>query len=292
MDGDSGPPAGDRPPDISDQAIEKATLVTADATVAAAKAAKASTVVAGISTVVSLVALAVAVYSVFIARQENDYAERQSLLSLVTNIAQEPQLQAQAAVSLKADSSQLHGVDVQIQLTALGEGEEADNLIQQLPGSAVSSVEKYQVGLALEDGEDYKPALGLLRDAAKEASDPRTAADAWREAARILYILGLSSRAEHDITLAESAFNRPDVPKISMKNNRADTELFDVQYQVFISCSTAMSEWNQGTGIVKTYASSLSVPLKSQEMAAKQALVKTCHVPARTLTVVPVVGPS
>jgi hypothetical protein len=292
MDGESGPPADDRHPDISDQVIEKATLVTAEATVAAAKAAKASTVVAGISTVVSLVALGVAIYSVLIARQENDYAERQSLLSLVTNIAQEPQLQAQATVSLKADSSQLHDVDVQIQLTALGEGEEADNLIQQLPPSAVSSVEKYQVGLALEDGDDYKPALALLRAAAKEASDPRTAADAWREAARILYILGLSSRAKHDITLAEGAFNRPDVPRISMKNNQADTELYDVQYQVFISCSTAMSEWNQGRGIVKTYASSLSVPLKSQEIAAKQALVKTCHVPARTLPVVPVVGPS
>ena len=292
MDEGSGPPAGDRQSDISDQAIEKATLVTAQATVSAAKAAKASTIVAVISAAISLLALGIGGYSLYISHQQNDYTERQSLLSLVTNIAQEPQLQAQAAVSLKADSSQLHGVDVQIQLTALGEGEEADNLIQQLPGSAVSSVEKYQVGLALEDGDDYKPALGLLRDAAKEASDPRTAADAWREAARILYILGLSSRAEHNITLAEGAFNRPDVPKISMKNNLADTELYDVQYQVFISCSTAMSEWDQGRGIVKTYASSLSVPLKSQEMAAKQALVKTCHVPARTLTVVPAVGPS
>jgi tetratricopeptide (TPR) repeat protein len=290
MHGDSGPSAGDRPPDISDQVIEKATLVTADATVAAAKAAKASTRVAVVSTLVSLVALVVAVYSVSIAQQENDYAERQSLLSLVTNIAQEPQLIAQAAVSLKASSTQLHDVDVQIQLSTLGEGEEADNLIQRLPNSAISSVEKYQVGLALEDGDDYQPALTLLTGAAREASDPRTAADAWREAARIYYTLGLNSKAEHDITLAEQAFNGPDVPQVSIENSLADTEFFDVQFQVFIKCSAAMKEWDQGIHEIGMNPSSLSIPLKIPETTAKQALVTTCHVPARTLKEVPAVG--
>lgn len=268
---------------VSADTINRMQVASGEATIAAAKATRVSAIIAGISAVTSAVALGISLYAAHVAKQQNSNAQQQALVTLVSDIAQEPLSIAQAAESIKNNPETLHNVDVQIELTELGEGEEANNIIQGLPNSDVSSVEEYQVGLALENGEDYMPALKLLTNAAQKASDPRTEADSWRVAARILYALGRNSKAEGDIKLAKNSFNGPDVTLTSKDNNIADTELFDISFQVSIDCSTTMSEWDKATQIIAKNRAVLTGSLSMVEKTAAADLHARCHVPWSTL---------
>lgn len=271
------------PEQSSNSADDNLERATARATVSAAKATRISAVIAGISVVLSVFAVAVGFYSVHIARQQNLDAQQQELVTLVTDMAQGPLNIVQASEDIKDNPATLHNVDVQIQLTELGEGEEADSIIQSLPNSEVSSVEEYQVGMALENGLDNKPALELFTSAALKASDPRTESDSWRAAASILYALGDNSAAENDTALAEVSYNRPDVTTNDRENNIAYTELSDIQYQVFLDCPTAGSEWNDATQIIAGNPNVLTNALIMTEQNAATDLIEKCHVPASTL---------
>ena len=134
-----------------------------------ARATWGSTLIAAFSALISLVALGIGLYSAHLVEQQNSNSQQQALLSLVTDIQQGQQ----APTSTNENA-------IAAELAVLGEAEEASNIISDIPRSGVSSAEKYIVGRALEDGDDYRPALDLLKGAAQQASDPRTAADAWR----------------------------------------------------------------------------------------------------------------
>jgi hypothetical protein len=242
-----------------------------------ARSTRRSTGIAAFSAITSLIAIgaavAVGLYSAHLVELQNTNAEQQELVSLVTGIAQG------SPTGTITDQNAFNP-----QLTILGEAEEADNLIHQLPASDVSSAEKYIVGLALENGDDYEPALQLLTSAALEASDPRTASDAWRVAARILYILQLNSRAEKDISLAIKSYDEPGVTSVSKLSNFAFTELFDVEYRASLDCSVALAEWNVAAQLSQADPDLLGGGnATASESDGRAALISTCKVPADTL---------
>ncbi len=211
-------------------------------------------------------------YSAHLTEQQNNNAQQQELVTLVTAIEQEQQ----AATEPNGASAAL---------IVLGEAEEANNIIADLH-SDVSSVQKYIVGVALEDGDDYQPALTLLTSAAQENSDPRTTADSWRAAAAILYTLNMNPQAENDIKQALGSYSGKYVTKRSIENNIAFTDLFDIPYEAFIGrCSFAEnSEWDNAAQIIKKYHHLLSGPNAIMDAtSASNALLHTCKVPPGTL---------
>ncbi|HXW79479.1 MAG TPA: hypothetical protein VEJ84_08270 [Acidimicrobiales bacterium] len=222
--------------------------------------------IALISLLVSVISAGVSVYSAHLTGQQNKNAQEQEVVSLVTDMVQ-------------TGSSPTSGNSGYAALDVLGEAEEAADIISRLAPSDVSSVERYIVALGLLNGDDYQPALQLFTKAAREASDPRTAADSWREAAVVLYILRFTSQAERDIGLAKSAFDRPDVTEISRVNNIQFTDLFDIPYQVSLHCSTAMKEWRQAARLIQEDHISLDGNNGIIAQRAKEALVSKCNVP-------------
>ena len=240
MAGDSEIPGEPQAPKGIPSPVEVAQIKESEATQRATRIAIGSLVLAIVSAVASIV---VGLYSAHLVREQNSNAEQQELVSLVTNIEQGQQ----AANGPNGSSAAL---------TILGEAEEANNIIASLH-SSVSSPEKYIVGSALEDGQDFKPALTLLTSAAKEASDPRTTADSWRGAAVILYKLSMNSQAENDINQAKESFSGKgkDVTLVGQENNIAFTDFFDVPYQASAGhCSVAeKQEWDKAAQLIQKY---------------------------------------
>jgi hypothetical protein len=238
-----------------------------------------SAVFAGFSLLALMASIIVSIHSAQLTGQQNNNAQQQELVTLVTDIVQGQQ-----------GSSPTNGSGISAELAQLGEAEEANNIINGLPPSDVSSVEIYIVGRGLELGDDYQLALLLFAKVEQKGPDPSTAADAWRSAAAISYQLGLTSRAEGYINLAKESFNGPHVlgSRSSKESDIAFTDLFDVYYQIYYQapsdCSTAINEWNEAAGLIKENKNLLSGPNDTTtEENARNALAYTCHVPLVTL---------
>ncbi|MBV9204025.1 MAG: hypothetical protein JO037_01180, partial [Actinobacteria bacterium] len=180
----------------------------------------------------------------------------------------------------KANSASSPVAVVGTQLTDLADSEEAAYLLQALPGNGATAVEYYYTAVGLEAGENAGQALGLLQKAATLQPDPRTHANILRAEAQIFYDLHKYGPAEGDITLAEEAFSlqNPDETSEDYWNNKAFTELFDVQYRVQIDCQTALNEYSDGVKLVNTLSGDTAV-FTSLEKSDRTALI-TRHLPA------------
>jgi tetratricopeptide (TPR) repeat protein len=255
---------------IAPGAVDRATIGSARATIATA-------VISAIAAVAAVAALIVSLHSLNVAEEQNTNAQVQALVSLVTAIAQEPSNMAQAAESIKGNPGLLNTENAQIELAELGEAEAAASVIGQLPSADVSSVEKYLVGMALEGGDDYYPAITLLTSAAKEASDPRTAANSWRGAADAYAMIGQYSDAEQDIKQAENSFDKPGVTEVSEEYNTAQTEFYDISIRVNFDCTGALTEWNKAEALITVHPHIVNTTISVDESQARSALVNTCH---------------
>jgi hypothetical protein len=255
---------------IAPGAVDRATIGSARATIATA-------VISAIAAVAAVAALIVSLHSLNVAEEQNTNAQVQALVSLVTAIAQEPSNMAQAAESIKGNPGLLNTENAQIELAELGEAEAAASVIGQLPSADVSSVEKYLVGMALEGGDDYYPAITLLTSAAKEASDPRTAANSWRGAADANAMIGQYSNAEQDIKQAENSFNEPGVTAVSKEYNTAQTEFYDISIRTNFDCTGALTEWNDAEALITAHPHIVNTTISVDESQARAALVNTCH---------------
>ena len=249
----------------------------ARATIGSARATIATAIVSVIAAGAAIGALIISLISLNVAEKQNTNAQVQALVSLVTAIAQEPSNMAQAAESIKDNPGLLNTENAQIQLAELGEAEAAASIIGQLPSADVSSVEKYLVGMALEGGDDYDPAITLLTTAAEEASDPRTAANSWRGAADANAMIGQYSNAEQDIKQAENAFNKPGVTAVSKEYNTAQTEFYDISIRTNFDCTGALTEWNEAQTLIMAHPHIVNATISVDESQARAALVNTCH---------------
>ena len=231
------------------------------------------------STVPVLVAVAAAVFALIQANaagNQNADSERQELISLVASIAQEPQNIDQAKATFKANQSELHSAESDIQLTELADAEEAANVIKLLNQSGVTAVEYFETATGLQAGQSDYQALQLLQQGfALPNVDPRTQANILHEEAQIYYALG-----PHYYGMAETAdgssmavFNSgPDIPPVNRLNNIAYTKLFDAYYQATISCATAIGEESAAESLITNNPGIDSVGMQNQEQETAMAI--------------------
>jgi len=229
------------------------------------KDAKAPVIVVTLTVVMSFASLLVSIFSLHDASSQYDGSQEQALLSIVVSISQEKQ------DSLQSD------------LRTLADAQEADMIIEQLPQGAVPSVEKYQVGMALETGYDSQPALVLLQEAATEASDPVAAADSWRGAADVLYKLNRYKEAEYDIARARAAINARNATVPAAEDNIAYTDFFDITLRTSIrpvslaDCKAAASDWSEAERTMGQYPYAIPGALEAEQELAVSAANKYCH---------------
>jgi hypothetical protein len=227
--------------------------------------AKAPIIVVALTLAISAASLAVSIYTQVDSGDQFERSQQQALLSIVVSISQENQNSVQSDLRLIAD------------------GEEAENIIEGLPEDDVPSVEKYQVGEALEAGGDFQSALTLLQEAATEASDPVTTADSWREAASILYKISRGSEAESDMAKARNAINAKNTDVPSEEDNIAFTDFDDILLQTGVrpvgssACKAAADDWNGAQQEMGIFPLTIPSALESEEMLALDAANKYCH---------------
>ena len=87
------------------------------------------------------------------ARQANIVSEQQELVSLVSAIAQSPEVQDQEAGTFNGNESAEKDANLGIEFTELTDSEEADYLIGLLHGVGVTAIEYYQIAVGLEASE-------------------------------------------------------------------------------------------------------------------------------------------
>jgi len=231
------------------------------------------------STAPVLVAVAAAVFALIQANaayKQNADSERQELISLVASIAQEPQNIDQAKAIFKANQSELHSAESDIQLTELADAEEAADVIRLLDGNGVTAVEYFETATGLQAGQSDHQALQLLQQAAALPDvDPRTQANILHEEAQIYYALGPRhyGTAEMEDRLSAAVFNSgPDIPPVNRLNNVAYTELFDAYYQATISCATAVAEQTRAKSLVADNPGIDSIGMQNQEQETATAI--------------------
>jgi hypothetical protein len=208
------------------------------------------TFIAAIAAVISLVSIGLTAYYASnangVAAQQALNGEQQELVTLITDIAQEPVTIAQETASIQRDPAALHNAEVGTQLTELAEAEEAKSLLGVLPTSSLTAIDYYYTAMGLEAGESNAQAYSLLQTAGNMSTDPRTSANILRAEAQILYEGGDAKGAANDIRLAFQAFSGRGVTPVVQDYNRAYTDFFDAQYQAQLDCQRATSEVTDG----------------------------------------------
>jgi hypothetical protein len=208
------------------------------------------TFIAAIAAVISVVSLGLSAYFASsangVAGQQALNGEQQELVTLITDIAQEPATMAQETASLQHNQSALDNAKVGIQLTELAEAEEANYLLGVLPGSTLTAIDYYYTAMGLEAGESDTQAYSLLQTAGRMSADPRTSANILRGEAQILYEGGDPKAAANDIRLAFLAFSGRGATKVQQDYNQAYTDFFDAQYQAQFDCAKAHDEVTDG----------------------------------------------
>jgi tetratricopeptide (TPR) repeat protein len=217
-----------------------------------------STLIALGALIIALVSAGTSIIQVNTAKQQNIADEQQELVTLVTDIANDPATVAEQSLTLQNNPTAVSQAANGAEYAELADSEEAANLISLLNGNGVTATDYYETALGLQPSDSYAQALKFLNTAVGLPSDPRTHASILRYEAEIYYNLGAVSKAERSDALAEQAFNNaPDVTKANQENNVADTEFFDAWYQAAISCSTALAEMSAAEEIFTSNLSAM-----------------------------------
>lgn len=188
-----------------------------------------------LSALISIYAAHVSIDQIKIAKQQNEDGDRQSLATLVSDMAEKARALEHAPL----------GQQSRLQQARFADAEEALALIKTLKG-AVPSVDDYEIGSAFDSSQEYFVALHLLERAAHSRTSPHYRADALRAIAGILYRLGgpaNDKRARAQIALAYHAYDgRPDLAKLMIEQNEAFTYLYDIEHEIPAYCSRARAQ--------------------------------------------------
>jgi hypothetical protein len=206
--------------------------------------------------VIALVAAGFSLQQANAARQQNTVSEQQELVTLVSDIAQDPQIVTQESEAFKGNQSALANAVSGTNFTELADSEEADYLIGLLHGAGVTAIEYYETALGIEASDSHTRALNLLNSAVQEAtndSDPRTLANAWYAEASISYNIGNSSGYSEDLTHAQNAFSASlGATPIQYDRNLIYLKFFDASYKAAArNCMLATSEINDANSMLK-----------------------------------------
>jgi hypothetical protein len=223
--------------------------------------------------VIALVSAGTSIVQANTAEQQKIASEQQELLTLVTDIANEPGGTAQQSLALQSNPNAVTQATNGAQYAELTDSDEAANLIGLLGGDGVTAEDYYEIAEGLAPSDSYSQALEFLKTAANLPSDPRTHASILRYEAGIYYQLGDNSAAKQLDVIAAQAFNHlPDVTKADQENNVADTEFWDASYQAAVSCSTALAEFRVAANIFAANFTAMFPGTTSEHASATKEL--------------------
>lgn len=211
------------------------------------------------------------------ARQQNTVSEQQELVTLVSDIAQDPQIVTQESEAFKGNQSALANAVSGTNFTELTDSEEADYLIGLLHGTGVTAIEYYETALGIEASDSHTRALSLLNSAVKEAtndSDPRTLANAWYAEASISYNTGNYSGYSQDLANAQNAFSASlGATPVQYDRNLIYLKFFDASYKAAAdNCAVATSEINEANSMLKK----LNINPSSADISIASQILKDC----------------
>ncbi len=188
-----------------------------------------------LGTVIAIVAAVFAYKQVNLASVQNEAAQRESLVTLVTDIAQQTR-------SLTTASPQQQQAIKQARLADAAQGLVLVNALHD----HVPAIDDFELGVAFAGSAEYHDALVSYDRAGKAGNDPHYRAVALRGAAAILYALGGRTNdreARTDIERAYSAYDgQPDVTQFTRDQNHAYAYLTDVRYGARVDCGRARRE--------------------------------------------------
>ncbi len=194
-----------------------------------------------ITLLAALAAVASAVYAhgqIQQAKLQNIATQQQQLLTLVTDIVQEPAAMSQATTNLKG--GMLVTVQGEFRNELDSDGQAAATIITSLrgEGQAIAAVEYVEVAQAFENSGDNAQAIAYLADAvgAADKDDPDDVAYAWRAEASLHYSIGDSGLAHQEYMQAVMAFKR-------------------------LSQKSYVSQWDADNGMAQSYLNDASAQL-------------------------------
>jgi len=196
-----------------------------------------------ISALVAVVAAFLALSQLDFAKQQNEIADRQSLATLVTDIAQQTLVLSTATPTQR----------VVVLQDRLADAEEAAALVNTLK-EREPAIDDYEIGLAFEGSDEDYRALRSLERGAESKSAPHYRATSLRLASEILYSLGGAAnarRAREDTALAYDAFEgHPDVSRVTLDKNHAFTDLFEIRRLTHIDCEQALASYRSAKRLI------------------------------------------
>ncbi len=240
-----------------------------------------------VALVAALAAVASAVYAhgqIQQAKLQNIAAQQQQLLTLVTDIVQEPVAASQATANLKGGALVTTQGEFRNELDA--DGQAAATIIMALRGEdqVIAAVEYVEVAKASEDSGDNAQAISYLDDAVGAANkdDPDDVAYAWRADASLHYSIGDSGIAHQEYMQAVMAFKRlPQSSYVSQwdaDNGIAQSYLNDASEQIAIrGCKIARADLiSAEIDLLPLEPNSVSTLNKDQNQADQSAYNQQC----------------
>lgn len=215
---------------------------------------------------VSVAAATFAALQVHVASEQNAAAEQQSLVALVTDVAQELTVVDTHGGALKA------GVGNELQ----AEAAQGLTTVRALHDRSVPAVDNYEFGVAFQITGENADALRSYALAAK-GYDPRYRSAALLGEAQILDELGGAYGDEHardDINRALTAYaGEPDISQQTRDSNMAFVGLREVELGL-LDCADARGKLRTAQAIIAGDPSSNSASVAHAERTVKQELGK------------------
>ena len=221
-----------------------------------------------ITTVVAVVGVVIAYGQLHLADVQTQVGNQESLVSLVTDIAQQTRSLATAPAAEQA------AID-QARLADAAQGFALVNALQD----QVPAIDDYELGQAFEGEFEYHDAL-ISFDRAATGTDPHYRASSLRAAAGILYALGgrvNDGQAERDIQTAYDTYgDQQDVTRAERDNNHALTDAFDAWRGGLVDCKRADREIAAAKHLIAADPAAGDYVISSDLRNAERT-AKTCH---------------
>ncbi|HTA96418.1 MAG TPA: hypothetical protein VK730_02100 [Solirubrobacteraceae bacterium] len=239
----------------------------------------ASTAAAWFSAVVAAGGITLAVTQNRVASRQNALADRQSLVTLVSELTRNISLEQ------KAETSHLTGEQVLIEQALLADAEQALTVAEALHES-VPAIDSFEIGKAFSYSVEYSRALTSLNRAAEADSAPRTRANALREEARLLFLIGGRrnlAKGREDLALAYRAFEKqPDVTRELIDHDHAFTDFYSAAEEAHFDCQRAHAEFLEGKALIRADHAILNGAMEGI-MGHGERSVARCSKPERPL---------
>jgi hypothetical protein len=176
-------------------------------------------------------------------RSQAQTTKHEQLVTLVEQLAQVPQVQAQIATTYRNDQPALLRLAGSESTAEEIQAEEAAQIIDSLHGDVAPS-EAYQVGLAFADRGLQQQALRYYRIAISRPSNAQVKANIYRVQAAAWYALGNIPKAFAGILQAYNAESAQEgFSSAEVDQNRIFTDLYDVPKAISVhACARASAE--------------------------------------------------